>query len=95
MVKTIKEHLEDIFEDLGEEKLRKFKIKLRDRKPENDKLVVRQATIDKIKDALDLADVMVNTFTSKDAVPVTVELLTAIKEHKLAEELRENTRDGK
>jgi len=45
MVKTIKEHLEDIFEDLGEEKLRKFKIKLRDRKPENDKLVVRQATI--------------------------------------------------
>ncbi|XP_039506687.1 caspase a isoform X3 [Pimephales promelas] len=93
MVKTIKEHLEDTFEDLGEEKLRKFKIKLRDRKPENDKQVVRQATIDKIKDALDLADVMVNTFTSKDAVPVTVELLTAIKEHKLAEELRENTRD--
>ncbi|XP_056122195.1 caspase a [Rhinichthys klamathensis goyatoka] len=93
MVKTIKEHLEDTFEDLGEEKLKRFKSKLRDRKPENDKLIVRQAAIDKIKDALDLADVMVNTFTSTGAVPVTIELLTAIRENKLAEELRENTRD--
>ncbi|XP_056122194.1 apoptosis-associated speck-like protein containing a CARD [Rhinichthys klamathensis goyatoka] len=90
MVKTIKEHLEDTFEDLGEEKLKKFKIKLRDRTEEP---IVRQATIDKIKDALDLADVMVNTFTSTGAVPVTIEVLTAIKENKLAEEFREKTRD--
>ncbi|XDV40720.1 hypothetical protein PO909_009744 [Leuciscus waleckii] len=88
MGKTIKEHLEDTFEDLDEDKLKKFKIKLRDRTEEPR---VRQATIDKIKDALDLADLMVNTFTSTGAVPVTLEVLKAIKANKQAEELRENT----
>jgi len=92
MENIIRQHLQDTFEDLGEEKLRRFKIKLRDRTEEP---VVRQATIEKIKDALDLVDVMVNTFTLKRSVHVTLELLTAIKENKLAEDLRENTRDGK
>ncbi|XDV40721.1 hypothetical protein PO909_009744 [Leuciscus waleckii] len=91
MAKNIKQELENIFEDLGEENLRKFKIKLRDRTEEPR---VRQATIDKIKDALDLSDVMVNTFTSTGAVPVTLEVLKAIKANKLAEELRENTGDA-
>ncbi|XP_077071025.1 apoptosis-associated speck-like protein containing a CARD isoform X3 [Siphateles boraxobius] len=91
MAQNIKEHLENTFEDLGEDKLKRFKIKLRDRTEEPR---VRQATIDKIKDALDLADVMVNTFTLKGAVPVTLEVLKAIGSNKLEEELRENTRDG-
>ncbi|KAK7158123.1 hypothetical protein R3I93_009352 [Phoxinus phoxinus] len=89
MAQNIKQHLQDTFEDLGEENLRKFKIKLRDRTEEPR---VRQATIEKIKDAFDLADVMVNTFAS-DAVPVTLEVLKAIKANNLAEELRKNTGD--
>ncbi|KAK7146953.1 hypothetical protein R3I94_009713 [Phoxinus phoxinus] len=88
MAKTIKEHLQDTFEDLGVDKLKGFKINLRDRMEEPR---VRQATIDKIKDHLDLADVMVNTFTPKEAVRITLEILKAIKENNLAEELRKNT----
>lgn len=92
MEKKIREHLQNTFEDLGEENLRKFKIKLRDRTEEPR---VRQATIDKIKDAYDLVDVMVNTFTLKGAIPVTLEVLKAIKANNLAEELSKNTRDCK
>ncbi|XP_051720693.1 caspase a [Ctenopharyngodon idella] len=91
MPKTIKDHLENIFEDLGEGNLKKFKIKLRDRKEEPR---VRQATIEKVKDSLDLADLMVNTFTSTGAVPVTLEILEVINCHELAAELRENIGDG-
>lgn len=89
MENKIKEQLENIFEDLGD--LKKFKNKLRDRTEEPR---VRQATIDKIEDALDLADVMVNTFASA-AVPVTVEVLTAIKANAQAEELIKNIERSK
>ncbi|XP_067304240.1 caspase a [Pseudorasbora parva] len=88
MGKTVKDHLENTFEDLTEGQLRKFKIKLRDRKEEPR---VRQATIEKVQDALDLADLMVNTFTSTGAVTVTLELLEAIGCNEPAEELRKNT----
>ncbi|XP_067305549.1 apoptosis-associated speck-like protein containing a CARD [Pseudorasbora parva] len=91
MVKTVKEHLENTFEDLTEGQLRKFKIKLRDRKEEPR---VRQATIEKVQDALDLADLMVNTFTSTGAVTVTLELLEAIGCNEPAVELRKNTGHG-
>ncbi|ROL41355.1 Caspase-1 [Anabarilius grahami] len=91
MVKTIKDHLENTFEDLGEANLRKFKLKLRDRKEEPR---VRQATVEKVQDALDLADLMVNTFTSTGAVPVTLEILEVIGCNQLATELRGNIGDG-
>ncbi|XP_067266118.1 caspase a [Chanodichthys erythropterus] len=91
MVKTIKDHLENTFEDLGEGNLRKFKLKLRDRKEEPR---VRQATIEKVKDAIDLADLMVNTFTEPGAVPVTLEILEVIGCNQPASELRENIGDG-
>ncbi|XP_051720734.1 apoptosis-associated speck-like protein containing a CARD isoform X2 [Ctenopharyngodon idella] len=91
MPKTIKDHLENTFEDLGEGNLKKFKIKLRDRKEEPR---IRQATIEKVKDALDLADLMVNTFTLNGAGPVTLEILEVINCHELAAELRENIGDA-
>ncbi|ROL41354.1 Apoptosis-associated speck-like protein containing a CARD [Anabarilius grahami] len=90
MPKSIKDHLENTFEDLGEANLRKFKLKLRDRKEEPR---VRQATIEKVQDALDLADLMVNTFTSTGAVPVTLEILEVIGCNQLATELRGNIGD--
>ncbi|XP_048007822.1 apoptosis-associated speck-like protein containing a CARD [Megalobrama amblycephala] len=91
MPKSKKEHLENTFEDLGEGNLRKFKLKLRDRKEEPR---VRQATIEKVQDHLDLADLMVNTFTEPGAVPVTLEILEVIGCNQLATELRENIGDG-
>lgn len=86
MAKTIKDHLQDIFDDLGKDEQRKFKSKLCDRKTEPR---VRRAAIDKVKDSIDLADLMVNTFTTTGAVPLTIELLQAIGCNEQATELKE------
>ncbi len=86
MAKTTKDHLQDIFDDLGEGGQRKFKSKLCDRKTVPR---VRRAQTEKVKDSLDLADLMVNTFTSAGAVPVTIELLEAIGCNEQAAELKD------
>uniref|UniRef100_A0A673FMJ1 Apoptosis-associated speck-like protein containing a CARD n=1 Tax=Sinocyclocheilus rhinocerous TaxID=307959 RepID=A0A673FMJ1_9TELE len=88
MAKTIKDHLQDTFDDLGEENQKRFKSKLCDRKTEPR---VRRAAIEKAKDSIDLADLMVNTFTSTGAVPVTIEILQAICCNQQATEFKENT----
>uniref|UniRef100_A0A8C0XZB3 PYD and CARD domain containing n=1 Tax=Cyprinus carpio carpio TaxID=630221 RepID=A0A8C0XZB3_CYPCA len=88
MAKTIKEHLQDIFDDLGEGNQKRFKSKLCDRKTEPR---VRRAAIEKVRDSLDLADLMVNTFTTAGSVPVTIEILQAIGCNEQAVELKENT----
>ncbi|XP_016137633.1 apoptosis-associated speck-like protein containing a CARD [Sinocyclocheilus grahami] len=88
MAKTIKDHLQDTFDDLGEENQKKFKSKLCDRKTEPR---VRRAAIEKANDSIDLADLMVNTFTSTGAVPVTIEILQAICCNQQATEFKENT----
>ncbi|XP_073702816.1 apoptosis-associated speck-like protein containing a CARD isoform X2 [Garra rufa] len=88
MEKTIKGHLEDIFEDLGQEGQKKFKSKLLDRKAEPR---VRRAAVEKLEDHLDLASLMVTTFTETGAVPVTVEILKAAGRHEQANELIQNT----
>ncbi|XP_056332175.1 caspase a [Danio aesculapii] len=91
MAKSIKDHLQDAFSDIGADNIRRFQSRLGDRKQEPR---VRKSTIEKLKDEIDLADLMVNTFTSRDAVSVTVDILRAIKCNAVAEELLENTRQG-
>ncbi|RXN32307.1 caspase-1-like protein [Labeo rohita] len=91
MAKTTKDHLQDVFDDLGEAGQKKFKGKLCDRKVEPR---VRRAAIEKAKDSIDLADLMVNTFTTSGSVPVTVEILEAIGFNEQATDLKKNTGQG-
>lgn len=87
MEKTVKDHLQDIFDDLGQEGQKKFKSKLLDRREEPR---VRRAAVEKLEDAIDLTTLMVNTFTETGAVPVTVQILKAIGFHEQANELTQN-----
>ncbi|KAI7807171.1 apoptosis-associated speck-like protein containing a CARD [Triplophysa rosa] len=88
MVKTLKDHLIDTFDDLTQDSVKKFTRKLCDRSQEPR---VRRGAVEKIKDSLDLADVMVDTFTSKEAVTVTIEILQAIGCNQQAEDLNKAT----
>ncbi|XP_018954193.1 apoptosis-associated speck-like protein containing a CARD isoform X2 [Cyprinus carpio] len=88
MAKSIKDHLQDIFDDLGAGDQRKFKSKLCDRKTEPR---VRRAAVEKVEDSIDLANLMVTTFTENGAVPVTIEILQAIGCNEPAQELINNT----
>lgn len=87
MAKSIKDHLQDTFDDLGQGDQRKFKSKLCDRRTGPR---VRRAQIEKVTDSIDLTDLMVNTFTETGAVPVTIEILQAIGCNEQASELKEN-----
>uniref|UniRef100_A0A9J8A4R2 Caspase a n=1 Tax=Cyprinus carpio carpio TaxID=630221 RepID=A0A9J8A4R2_CYPCA len=91
MAKSVKARLEDTFNDLGKDELKKFKNKLCDRKKDQG---IRKARIENVTDAIDLADLMVITFTSTGAVPVTVEILELIGCNEQAAELKENTGQG-
>ncbi|XP_026083885.1 caspase-1-like [Carassius auratus] len=88
MAKSVKAHLEDTFNDLGKDELKNFKSKLCDRKKDHG---IRRGRLEKVTDAIDLADLMVNTFTSTGAVPVTIEILEMIGCNEQAVELKENT----
>lgn len=90
MAKSIKDHLQDALSNIGADNLRRFQSRLGDRKQEPR---VRKSTIEKLKDEIDLVDLLVNTFTS-DAVSVTVDILRGIKCNAVAEELLENTGQG-
>lgn len=87
MAKSPKDHLEDAFNDLGMDELKKFKNKLCDRKKGEG---IRKAQVEKVCDAIDLADLMVRTFTSTRAVPVAIEILEAVGCNEQAAELKEN-----
>ncbi|XP_016381999.1 caspase-1-like [Sinocyclocheilus rhinocerous] len=91
MAKSTKEHLEDTFNDLGTDDLKSFKNKLCDRKKGAG---IRKAQLQKVADAIDLADLMVRTFTSTGAVPVAIEILEAIGCNEPAAELKENAGHG-
>ncbi|XP_042597447.1 caspase a-like [Cyprinus carpio] len=91
MAKSTKEHLEDTFNDLGTEELKRFKNKLCDRKKGAG---IRKAQIEKVADAIDLADLMVRTFTSTGAVPAAIEILEAVGCNEQAAELKENAGHG-
>ncbi|XP_043116784.1 apoptosis-associated speck-like protein containing a CARD [Puntigrus tetrazona] len=88
MAKSVKDHLQDIFDDLGAGGQKKFKSKLLDWKSEPR---VRRAAIEKIEDSIDLAELMVNTFTTSGAVAVTIDILRAIGCNEQANDLTEST----
>lgn len=88
MEKTIKDHLENAFDGLRAEKFKKFKNKLCNRTEEPR---IWRAEVEKLEDAIDLTDVIENTFTTSGAVAVTVEILKAIGCNKQAEDLIKNT----
>ncbi|XP_065154777.1 apoptosis-associated speck-like protein containing a CARD [Paramisgurnus dabryanus] len=85
MEKTVKDHLVDIFDDLESEKLKRFKDKLRDR---GEPPRVSRAAVDKTEHSFELADLMINTFTSKKAPAVTIQVLEAIGCNQQAEDLK-------
>lgn len=91
-MKTLKDNLIDVFDDLGQDSLKKFTRKLCDRTEEPR---VRRSAIEKIKDSLDLTDVMVDTFTSNGAVTVTIEILKTIGCNEQAKELIKATGHSK
>ncbi|MBN3309353.1 ASC protein, partial [Amia calva] len=87
MSKTIQDHITDALEELTERDLKKFKNKLCDRLGEPK---IRKGVIETAEPA-DLAHKIVRTYTECKAAPVTVEVLQAIDENQIAEELRQNT----
>ncbi|KAL6462405.1 hypothetical protein MHYP_G00288270 [Metynnis hypsauchen] len=87
MEKTIKDHLVCALDDLGSENLKKFKNKLCDRKGEPR---VRRGNVEKLEYTMDLADLLINTFTTRSAVEVTVEILTAIGCNQVAADLKKD-----
>ncbi|XP_056618204.1 apoptosis-associated speck-like protein containing a CARD [Triplophysa dalaica] len=88
MARTLKDHLIDTFDDMTQTNVKKFTRKLCDRSQEPR---VRRGAIEKIEDSLDLADLMVDTFTSIGAVTVTIEILQAINCNEQAVSLSEAT----
>lgn len=81
--KTKRKCIADALEDLEPEQLEKFRHQLLDRKRESR---VRRAMV-KDKNYMDLADVLVSTFTEDGAVKVTEELLKEIGCHGAAKDL--------
>ncbi|XP_019130223.1 apoptosis-associated speck-like protein containing a CARD [Larimichthys crocea] len=84
--KTKRKCIADALEDLEPEQLEKFRHQLLDRKRESR---VRRAMV-KDKNYMDLASVLVSTFTEDGAVKVTEELLKEIGCHDVAKDLVED-----
>uniref|UniRef100_A0A7N9ARI7 PYD and CARD domain containing n=1 Tax=Mastacembelus armatus TaxID=205130 RepID=A0A7N9ARI7_9TELE len=82
--KTVKAALTDMFEDLSDQDFSRFYHKLLDRRIEP--RIRRQRIED--KDRLDIADVMISTFTEAKVVHVVVEILRDIGCNQEAADLR-------
>ncbi|KAL7834357.1 hypothetical protein SRHO_G00286040 [Serrasalmus rhombeus] len=76
---------------LGENDLKIFKSKLCDRKME---LPVRRHNVESMKDTKELADLLIDTFTPRNAVQETEAILKMIGCHQLAVELKWATEKG-
>lgn len=83
--KTIKKALKDTLEDLSKQDFDKFCGQLIDRREEPR---VRRNKVEG-KNFLDIADVLVSTFTESDALQVTVEILKEIDCHDAAKSLED------
>ncbi|XP_036436225.1 uncharacterized protein LOC118814633 [Colossoma macropomum] len=73
---------------LDEDDLKKFKNNLCDRKMEPR---LRRHSMEKVRDREDLADLLINTFTTRNAVQVTMEILRMIGCNRIAEKLKRVT----
>uniref|UniRef100_A0AAR2JFP1 Pyrin domain-containing protein n=1 Tax=Pygocentrus nattereri TaxID=42514 RepID=A0AAR2JFP1_PYGNA len=86
MSKSARDVLLDGLEDLTEEQFKRFTDKLIDSRQEPR---VRRGAVDK-KDRLDVARIMIDTYTEKRALVVAVDLLKSIKLNQVAEDLEKD-----
>ncbi|KAL7835783.1 hypothetical protein SRHO_G00281300 [Serrasalmus rhombeus] len=85
MSKSAMDVLLDVLEDLTEQQFKRFIDKLIDSRQEPR---VRRGAVDK-KDRLDVARIMIDTYTEKRALAVAVDLLKSVKLNQSAEDLEE------
>ncbi|XP_041081886.1 apoptosis-associated speck-like protein containing a CARD isoform X2 [Polyodon spathula] len=87
--KTVKDHIINALDDLQQNELKKFRHKLCDTDFE-DGLKIAKGKVEGA-DSLDLADIIVRTFSESNSVRATVRVLRAIGENQLANNLEMKT----
>ncbi|XP_039389997.1 apoptosis-associated speck-like protein containing a CARD isoform X3 [Mauremys reevesii] len=93
MGKTVRDHLVDTLEDLGQDQFKKFKTKLNVFPLRKGYSNIPRGRLEKA-DVLDVCDKLISYYLEEYAVEVTVELLTDINERELADRLRKATGTG-
>ncbi|XP_007239273.3 caspase a isoform X1 [Astyanax mexicanus] len=91
MEKTIQDHLVNALDDLTTDKLKKFKNKLVDRKQEPR---VRRSDVEKVEYTTELVDLLIDTYTTRTAVQVALEVLRTIGCNQVAQNLEAATGGG-
>ncbi|XP_030418412.1 apoptosis-associated speck-like protein containing a CARD isoform X3 [Gopherus evgoodei] len=93
MGKTVRDHLVDTLEELGQDQFKKFKTKLNAFPVREGYGNIPRGRLEKA-DALDVCDKLISFYREEYAVEVTVEVLTDINERELAARLRRATGTG-
>uniref|UniRef100_A0A3B1J383 Caspase a n=1 Tax=Astyanax mexicanus TaxID=7994 RepID=A0A3B1J383_ASTMX len=91
MEKTIQDHLVNALDDLTTDKLKKFKNKLVDRKQEPR---VRRSDVEKVEYTTELVNLLTDTYTTRTAVQVALEVLRTIGCNQVAQNLEAATGGG-
>ncbi|XP_050812964.1 apoptosis-associated speck-like protein containing a CARD isoform X1 [Gopherus flavomarginatus] len=87
MGKTVRDHLVDTLEELGQDQFKKFKTKLNAFPVREGYGNIPRGQLEKA-DAVDVCDKLISFYREEYAVEVTVEVLTHINERELAARLR-------
>ncbi|XP_027689211.2 apoptosis-associated speck-like protein containing a CARD isoform X1 [Chelonia mydas] len=93
MGKTVRDHLVDILEELGQDKFKRFKAKLNVFPVKEGYSNIPRGRLEKA-DVLDVCDNLISYYREEYAVEVTVKLLTDINERDLADRFRKATGTG-
>ncbi|XP_038260135.2 pyrin domain-containing protein 1-like [Dermochelys coriacea] len=94
MGKTVRDHLVDTLEELGQDELKRFKAKLNAFPVKEGYSNIPLRRLEKA-DVLDVCDKLISYYREEYAVEVTVKLLTDINERDLADRLCKATGTGK
>ncbi|KAM9147530.1 apoptosis-associated speck-like protein containing a CARD [Pangshura tecta] len=93
MGKTVRDHLVDTLEDLGQDQFKKFKTKLNTFPVKEGYGNIPRGRLEKA-DVLDVCDRLISFYREEYALEVTVELLADINERELADRLRKAAGTG-
>ncbi|XP_038260134.1 apoptosis-associated speck-like protein containing a CARD isoform X2 [Dermochelys coriacea] len=93
MGKTVRDHLVDTLEELGQDELKRFKAKLNAFPVKEGYSNIPRGRLEKA-DVLDVCDKLISYYREEYAVEVTVKLLTDINERDLADRLCKATGTG-